>query len=179
MTLPQIKAMQLPMAKDCAVFMWATMPMLPEALDVLRAWDLGYKTVAFTWVKLRKQWLKELLVIAKEWQTRYQTPHDSTFIPSRLGKLFHFGLGYYTRANVELCLLATRGKITRINAAIPQLVVAPVGEHSQKPAIVRERIVGLMGDRPRLEMFAREAAEGWSRWGLEAPEGEGRLDDGF
>lgn len=67
------------------------------------------------------------------------------------------------------------GRISRINASIPQLVLAPVGEHSQKPPVVRDRIVGLMGDRPRLEMFAREAASGWDRWGLEAPEGEGKV----
>jgi hypothetical protein len=44
------------------------------------------------------------------------------------------------------------------------------GEHSRKPAIVRDKIVELLGDRPRIELFARDTADGWDGWGDEYPE---------
>ena len=40
-------------------------------------------------------------------------------------------------------------------------------EHSKKPDTVRQRIIELMGDLPRIELFARETAEGWDSWGNE------------
>jgi N6-adenosine-specific RNA methylase IME4 len=44
---------------------------------------------------------------------------------------------------------------------VRSLVVAPVGAHSAKPPEVRDRLVALLGDVPRVELFAREAAPGW------------------
>ena len=41
-------------APDCALFLWATDPSLPQALDVIASWGFIYKTVAFTWVKTTK-----------------------------------------------------------------------------------------------------------------------------
>jgi N6-adenosine-specific RNA methylase IME4 len=119
-------------AKDCVLFCWATYPKLPDALQVIAAWGFTFKTCAFTWVKEN---------------------------PSGVG--YKFGLGYWTRGNCEVCLLATRGKPKRVSNTVPQLVFAPVGEHSVKPAVVRERIVKLIGDLPRVELFARQHAEGW------------------
>jgi hypothetical protein len=49
------------------------------------------------------------------------------------------------------------------------MVYAPLGRHSAKPAVVRHRLDQLYGDVPRIELFARQAAEGWDAWGLEAP----------
>jgi hypothetical protein len=47
---------QLPVADvaadDCALFLWATDPLLPRALELIGAWGFEYKTVAFYWVKL-------------------------------------------------------------------------------------------------------------------------------
>lgn len=125
-------------AKDCALFLWVTMPTLLEAFSVIRAWGFTYKTVAFVWIKQNRK------------------------APS----LF-WGLGHWTRANAELCLLATKGSPKRRSAAVHQVIVSPVEQHSQKPDAVRERIVALMGDLPRVELFARQTAPGWDAWGNE------------
>jgi len=139
MALDEIKAVRLPAASDCALFLWATMPLLPDALAVIKAWEFTYKTVAFCWVKQNM---------------------------SGLG-LFT-GLGAWTRANSELCLLATRGRPQRLSRRVHSVVVSPRQRHSQKPDEVRRRIVDLMGDVPRLEMFARSRTRGWDVWGNEA-----------
>ena len=78
-----------------------------------------------------------------------------------------FGLGYWTRANAELCLIGTRGKISRKSNRISQVIDTPIEEHSKKPNIVREKIVELMGDLPRIELFARQKVNGWDVWGNE------------
>ena len=119
--------------------MWVTAPCFEQGLELIKAWGYTYKTVAFTWVKLNK----------------------------KNGKLF-MGMGYYTRANAEYCLLATKGKVLeRKSKAVPSAVVTPIERHSKKPDVVRERIVALFGDRPRIELFARQHAEGWDCWGNE------------
>jgi N6-adenosine-specific RNA methylase IME4 len=125
-------------AKDSALFLWATYPNLPEAFEVIRAWGFTYKTVAFTWVK-----------------TCRKSPG------------YFMSLGHWTRANAEICLFATKGHPRRISKSVRQLIVSPVRRHSQKPDEARTRIVELMGDLPRVELFAREKAEGWSAWGNE------------
>lgn len=142
MSLADIKALpvQSLAAEDCALFLWVTYPMLRNGLDVLQAWGFRFSTVAFTWAK-------ELFG----------------------GGGWHMGTGYWTRANPEIVLLGLRGHPKRVRKDIPNLVVCRIGTHSRKPPIVRNQIVRLMGDVPRIELFAREAAEGWSRWGLEAP----------
>ena len=123
-------------ADDAVLFLWATYPSLPQALEVIEAWGFTYKTVAFTWVK-----------------------------QNRKSAGYFTGMGFWTRANAEICLLATRGKPKRLSKSVRQLVVEPVRKHSQKPDVVRERIVELLGDLSRVELFARDVAEGWSRWG--------------
>jgi N6-adenosine-specific RNA methylase IME4 len=124
-------------AKDCALFLWTVSANLPDALDVIKAWGFKYKTIAFCWIK--------------------------TTVTGRL----HFGLGYWSRQNMELCLLATRGHPKRVSRGVKQVVIEAVGEHSAKPDEVRNRIVELMGNVPRLEMFARKKVEKWDVWGLE------------
>lgn len=126
--------------EDCALFLWATWPMLRHALSVIDAWGFTYKTMGFLWAKT-----------------------------NRRSRGFHTGLGYWTRANTEPCLLATRGHPKRVDSSVPQLVVAPVMQHSRKPPVVRNRIARLLGESARIELFAREAIPGWDRWGLEAP----------
>ena len=131
--------------KDSIMLMWATYPMLPDALRVMDAWNFEFKTVAFTWVKLN---------------------------PSGVG--WHFGLGYHTHGNPEIVLLGTRGNgLRRMDKAIANLIIAPRGRHSAKPQIVRDRIERLYGDVSRLELFAREAAPNWARWGNEVQPSEG------
>ena len=120
-------------ADDCALFLWATDPLLPRALKLIEAWGFEYKTVAFYWVKLN--------AAAK---------HDADFFT---------GLGYWTRANPEQCLLATRGKPPRRAKNVRRLVVEKRREHSRKPDCVRERIERLVAG-PYLELFARETKQG-------------------
>lgn len=76
-------------------------------------------------------------------------------------------MGGWTRANAEVCLLATRGRPKRLSASVHSVVDAPVRAHSQKPDEVRTRIVELFGDLPRIELFAREKTQGWDVWGNE------------
>lgn len=125
--------------KDCVLFLWVTAPCLEQGLELIRAWGFTYKTVAFTWVKQNKK-------------------SDSFFT----------GMGYYTRANAEYCLLATKGKILeRKSRAVHSVVCTHIERHSKKPNEVRDRIVQLFGDIPRIELFAREYADGWYCWGNE------------
>jgi len=137
-------------AEDCALFLWTTGPMMPDAIEVMHAWGFIYKTVAFTWIKRTKR-----------------------------DKLF-WGMGNWTRANAEYVLLGICGKPKRLSAGVHSIVEAPVGGHSEKPAEVRRRIVELMGDVPRIELFATSRFAGWAVWGdaptvRNAPNGMSRV----
>lgn len=125
-------------SENCVLFMWMTFPTLVEGLKVIKQWGFKYKTVAFVWVKQNKK-----------------TP-----------SLF-WGLGFWTRANAEICILATKGKPKRISAKVHQVIISPVEEHSKKPDEARKRIVELLGDIPRVELFARQKTKGWDTWGNE------------
>ena len=130
---------------NCALFLWSTDPLLPQALDLIEKWGFNYKTIAFVWAKLNKN------APATLW-----TEAD-----------FFTGMGYWSRANPELCLLSTRGKPQRKSTSVKRLVIAPRREHSRKPDEVANRIVTLMGDVPRVELFARTRRPGWCSWGNE------------
>lgn len=150
-------------ARDSLLFLWATYPQLEDALTVMRSWGYKYKTCAFTWVKLTPNALGNMVGLMAK--------HGPTL--RFLEKLFHFGLGYWTHANPEVCLLGTRGHPKRVDKTVPNLVLAPLGAHSAKPPVVRDRIVQLVGDLPRLELFARDVAPGWDAMGNEL---EGNYD---
>jgi len=156
--------------KDAALFVWATMPLIAEALELIKAWGFKYKTCFVNWVKTTKD-----------------------------GSRPAFGVGYYTRSNAELCLVAIKGKIASYKRLLPDeaergaskmssvvheddpnvrvnfltqledsstpVVMTPRREHSRKPEIVREMITTLLGDLPRVELFARETAPGWTVMG--------------
>ena len=77
------------------------------------------------------------------------------------------GMGNWTRSNSELCLLGTKGKPKRVDASVHSVIDTPIERHSKKPDVVRERIVQLCGDLPRIELFAREKTDGWDVWGNE------------
>lgn len=142
MTIEDIKKLNVAdyCDKDAVLLMWVTWPLLQEGLDVIKAWGFKYKTCAFNWVKRNKK------------------QKDKFFI----------GLGYYTRANSEVCLLATRGKpLKRFSKSVEQIVDTPIERHSKKPDCVRTRIVELFGDLPRIELFAREKTLGWDVFGNE------------
>ena len=76
-------------------------------------------------------------------------------------------MGNWTRANNEICLLATKGTVKRVSASVRQIVYKPIEQHSKKPDCIRNNIVELVGDLPRIELFAREKTEGWDVWGNE------------
>lgn len=136
-------------AKDCALFMWATCPTLPLALQVGAAWGFEYKTIAFTWVK-----------------TTPRTWGKFVHLSDRAN--WHTGMGYWTRANTELCLLFTRGKPKRKSKSISQVLIAPTNGHSRKPHETYERIEALIdAPMPYLELFARNTREGWVSLGNE------------
>lgn len=126
------------MEDDSTLWLWATAPRLPFCLDVMNAWGFSYKTVGFNWMKRNK--------IADTW---------------------FMGMGNWSRSNSEFCLLGTRGKPKRVCANVRSTVDAHILGHSAKPPEVRERIVTLMGNVPRLELFARSCGEGWDATGLE------------
>lgn len=155
MTLEDIAALPVGdlAARDCLLFLWAVDPMIPQALDIGRAWGFEYKTVAFYWAKLRREGSVRHLL------------HDE---PAH--KLFPIGTGYWTRANPECCLLFARGKPKRLSANVRKLIVSPRREHSRKPDEARERIQALV-DGPYAELFARERAPGWDAWGNQVSEG--------
>tara|TARA_R100000656_G_scaffold114122_1_gene86461 strand:+ start:58 stop:669 length:612 start_codon:yes stop_codon:yes gene_type:complete len=123
---------------NCILFLWVTYPLLKEGLQTIEEWGFTYKTCGFSWVKKNKK-------------------ADS----------FFWGLGYWTRANNEICLLATKGKPSRVSKSVHQIVHEPISKHSKKPTVVRDRIVELCGDLPRIELFARQSVDGWDSWGNE------------
>ena len=136
--------------ENCILFIWVTYPNLIEGLETITKWGFKYKTCGFCWVKTNK---------------KYNTK-QMAFIPTDSFDSF-WGMGYYTRSNTELCLIATKGKPQRISKSVHQLVYEPIREHSRKPDCVRDRIVELCGDLPRIELFARQRVEGWDCWGNE------------
>ena len=122
---------------NSVLLMWVIDPLLDKAFKVIDAWGFKYKTVGFTWAKTNKK---------------------------SLG--FFTGLGYWTRGNPEMCLLATKGKPKRQSKAVPQLVVSQRERHSKKPDIIYTHIENLLNG-PYIELFARQKREGWDSWGNE------------
>lgn len=123
---------------DCVLFLWATSSLLPEALHTITDWGFEYKCVAFTWVK-----------------------------KNRTTNSWFWGMGSWTRNNSEFCLMGIKGNLKRHSMSIHSIVETKIEEHSKKPDEVRNRIVELMGDLPRIELFARQKINGWDVWGNE------------
>lgn len=133
---------------NCVLFLWVTFPKLDWFLEIIKSWGFTYKTVGFVWVKKNKK-------------------SDSLF----------WGMGNYTRSNAEICIICTKGKpLKRISAKVHQIIHEPVSNHSKKPCLVRDKIIDIFGDLPRIELFAREKTPGWDVWGNEV-ESDIDLDD--
>lgn len=144
MTLTQLAAMRPYIdsiaAKDCLLAMWWVGPMPDEALWLAQEW--GFERIlmdGFVWHK--------------------RTKHGKS----------HFGMGNWTRKNCESVLFAFRGKPKRKSASVRQFIDAPKRLHSQKPDEARDRLVELMGDVPRIELFARQRFPGWDAHGDQLP----------
>src|ERR1019366_2293682 len=141
MTLDEICRVPVPAAENCAFFLWARSPALPEALQVMSVWGFRYVTVAFVWEK-----------ISLRGEPRW-------------------GIGLYTRPAVELCLLGMRGKLEVKAHDVGQVIRARRGQHSRKPDQQYDLIERLFGDLPRIEMLARREIVGWDSWGNQVGEG--------
>jgi len=137
MSIAEIKALPIKniVDKDAVLFLWTTDAHLPYALEIMEVWGFRYATIAFIWLK--------------------KTVTDKNVCY----------YGYWTMKGQEICLLGRRGKPKPIVHNVRQLVEAKRREHSRKPDEVRDRIVELMGDLPRIELFAREQFLGWDFWG--------------
>lgn len=145
-TMPTQEICDFPVREICRdktiCFMWATFPNIAEALKVMQAWGFTYKTAAFVWIKRNKK-------------------SDSLF----------WGMGAYTRANAEVCLLGisdnTKAKEIVKSHAVHQVIESPIMKHSKKPYETMHRIEKLLGSVSKIELFAREEAVGWDCWGNE------------
>lgn len=124
--------------KDCILFLWITFPCLKEGIEVMERWGFKYKTCGFNWVKRNKK-----------------------------KNTYFMGMGFWTRSNSEVCLIGTKGQPKRVSKSVPQICEARIMEHSRKPAEIRERIVELCGELPRIELFARDKVKGWDSLGDE------------
>lgn len=151
MSVDDLKALSIKdiSSDNCVLFIWVTFPKLKQGLEIIESWGFIYKTLGFSWHKENKN-----------------------------GSLF-FGVGSYAKSNCEVCLMATRGKVgIKEDPRYPDKVVVNSNcvssainsrreKHSQKPIEIRDRIVELFGDLPRIELFARERVDGWDAWGNE------------
>ena len=151
MTLDEIKALPVSNVadKDCTLLLWATMPKMEEAFEVIKAWGFKYKTCAFDWVKLN--------------------PTGRVVISGKdiilVGGVYS-GLGHWVNGNAELVLLANRGHPKRLVKNVKQILFSPRGKHSVKPEEARRRIE-LFLEPPYLELFARRKVPNWDVWGNE------------
>lgn len=129
--------------KDSAIlFMWATFPTIQEAFKVMKSWGFEYKTCGFLWIKKTKK-----------------------------SNVNAWGMGFYTRSNAEICLIGIKKKSKAKDLikshAVHQIVESVRLRHSEKPPEVRDKIIELCGNEPRIELFAREKKKGWDVWGNE------------
>ena len=146
-TMPTDEICRLPVRSICTdnavCLMWATFPNIDQALKVMQAWGFIYKTAGFVWVKKNRK------------------NRQSNF----------FGMGAYTRANAEVCLLgiSRRTKASEVvkSHKVHQIIESPIEQHSKKPEIVKDKIIELFGDVPKIELFARKTTKGWDVWGNE------------
>lgn len=140
MSMDEIKALPIPDLADdnCVLFLWCTFPYLDEQIQLFEHWGFEYKTLGFSWIKTNP----------------------------KNGKPF-FGVGYYAKSNAEVCLMGIKGKMKPASNSVSSVVIAPRREHSKKPDEIRDRIVTLFGDIPRIELFARQKTDGWDVWGNE------------
>jgi len=137
MTMDEMKALPVnQLATDhCALVMWAVQPMIPEAIDLMKAWGFRYKTMG-TWAK-----------------------------QSSTGRKWAFGTGYLFRCAAEFFVVGTLGEPVIGARDVRNLIVAPVREHSRKPDEMHANLERLFPCVARAELFARESRPGWETWG--------------
>ena len=125
-------------AENAILFMWCIDSRIPAASEIMKRWGFCYKCVGFVWGKSAKT-----------------------------TEGFNGGFSSYTKRDCEFCLIGTRGAYLNLRRGVNQILIEPKTTHSRKPDTVRERIIDLCGDVPRVELFCRFPAEGWDIWGNE------------
>lgn len=181
MTLEQIRELPVSLiaCRDATLHLWVPASMTPTGIRVLEEWGFQFQTVSFVWVKLLKK-------------KSFKVSIDNKPAPGRPGRLssdvrvrdlqrfLKMGMGNWTRNEAEIVLMGRRGKPKRSSASVRQVVLAPWRNadepHSAKPKEVRERILHLGPDGPRIELFARDEGRGWDAWGDEL-QGDGALEE--
>jgi len=126
---------------DAILFLWLIDSRIPILCKLMEVWGFEYKTVGFVW---------------------HKASMDGTSQNPTLGK--------YTRKSCEFCFIGTRGRCLANHHTQNQLQqYLPLAKtvHSQKPKVIRDMIVKMCGDLPRIELFSRDKVEGWDCWGNE------------
>lgn len=151
-------------ADNAVLFLWVTWPRIFDAQRVIESWGFSYRTLAWEWLKLNRRWQSILAAFA--------APLLALSDIRLLEKLFFMGMGHYTRANPEPCLLAVRGRKPVATRSERNVLIAPVREHSRKPDEQYAKIGRLYPEGRRLELFARQRWPGWDAWGNEVESAE-------
>ena len=137
--------------------------MSSESIKKLPIKDISAEnSILFIWTT--DYHLEKCLEVIKAWGFEYKT------IGFVWNKKCCFMGAYTMKSGIELCLLATKGKNAHKlvkNHKVRSLVEEKRQEHSRKPEEIRKRIVELVGNLPRIELFARQKTEGWDIWGNE------------
>lgn len=129
--------------KNCVLFMWVTAPHLEQAFQLINLWGFKFKSTAFIWVKTRDNQIDF-----------FEEPEPP------------IKMGYWTRKQCEICLIATKGNPKRLNADVREVILRPTREHSRKPDDIYDRIERLV-DGPYIEFNARQKKDGWDQYGDE------------
>lgn len=133
--------------RNCVLYLWVTVPFMHYGLHVMEAWGFKFKTALF-WRKLRKP-------------ARCRRARKRGF----------FGMGFWFRGQVEMCLVGTRGKVKAFRLAKPNFFEASIGRHSEKPARFFE-LIEPVSEYPRIELFCRgKPRDGWDGWGNQTHNG--------
>jgi N6-adenosine-specific RNA methylase IME4 len=135
-------------AQDALLWLWVPGPFLVVGahIPIMRAWGFAPTAMGFTWVKLKRSFEAGRLQV-----------------PSIAESDLHIGLGHTTRKNAEFRVLGRRGNPRRLAVDVREIVLSPVGRHSEKPLTVYD--ISRYGDGPYLDLFARESRPGWTPWG--------------
>jgi N6-adenosine-specific RNA methylase IME4 len=165
-------------SRDAVMLMWVTMPKLPQALELLDAWDMRFVTVPFVWVKLNSTG-RYIHVDSDDAEPELRLDlHGRAKADLLVGGTFS-GLGYWSNGNAEMVVMASNAEMIIMGKTgapqreakdVKQIIYAPVSRHSKKPDEARHRIVRMLGYLPRIEIFSTEderTKDGWVHAGYE------------
>jgi len=144
-------------AKDCVLFLWATAPMLIEAICVLDAWG-------FAWID-------------RDATTGFLMPNKAhaRYVSHWAWLKQKIAPGYWNRGKHEILLIATRGNPVapamgdQLHSWLEEMAIeADATRHSAKPDVFAEWIEKFWPNTPKIELNARRARPGWDVWGNES-----------